>query len=491
MIPRWRRFTRAAASGELDPLGLGTSPEAISKEQFLEKAEAWNAEKDLISAAELVGAAIVVGKESDVVSAARQIVEHAADVRPAVHAVAIAALRRAGVLGGDDPPGTEAETSRLSSRQLVRTLRRRIRLAPRNPILLVDLSCAYAEMGQVRQAIECMEGALSLARENRFVVRSAARLFAHIGDVDRAYDVVSRTHAMADDPWLMASNIAIATMAEKPIKAFKRGLGLLGRRRFSARETSELAAALATAELRSGKDRQAKKLFRLGLVDPNDNTVAQAEWASRRLNGVHPTENQLSIRTSFEARAWHNFHAARWTESLNECRSWLADERYSVQPAVMGSYVAASLLEDYEEAIEIASEGLRANPTDSTLLNNAAFALARMGRTDEAATYLDRADPGETDPAIRAALAATTGLVAFRRGSPERGRTLYLQALEMAQSEQLMRARLNLAREELLAGTPGARETLVAVAAEAMRSNTEDIRQIARLVTAAQESLHR
>ena len=46
-----------------------------------------------------------------------------------------------------------------------------------------------------------------------------------------------------------------------------------------------LAGALATTEMQAGAAKRAHKLFRSALIDPKENSVAQAEWASSRLTG--------------------------------------------------------------------------------------------------------------------------------------------------------------------------------------------------------------
>jgi hypothetical protein len=61
-----------------------------------------------------------------------------------------------------------------------------------------------------------MMTALQLAPQNRHVLRSAARLFLHVGDPECAHDLVARNDATKNDPWLIAAEIAIAYLLIAP-----------------------------------------------------------------------------------------------------------------------------------------------------------------------------------------------------------------------------------------------------------------------------------
>ena len=52
--------------------------------------------------------------------------------------------------------------------------------------------------------------ALQLAPTNRHVLRSASRLFLHLDDSERAYDIIAQSDATVDDPWLIAAELSFA-----------------------------------------------------------------------------------------------------------------------------------------------------------------------------------------------------------------------------------------------------------------------------------------
>ena len=68
----------------------------------------------------------------------------------------------------------------------------------------------------------------------------------------------------------------------------------------------------------------------------------------------------------------------------------LLDEPFSSRPAVLGSFAAATGLEDYGLAVNITGNGLIANPNELGLINNLAFSLA-LNKPHEALKELQTA----------------------------------------------------------------------------------------------------
>jgi hypothetical protein len=54
-----------------------------------------------------------------------------------------------------------------------------------------------------------------LAPNHRFALRSAARFFLHVGKPDDAQTILRRSEATRRDPWLMAAEIAVSTVADR------------------------------------------------------------------------------------------------------------------------------------------------------------------------------------------------------------------------------------------------------------------------------------
>jgi len=208
---------------------------------------------------------------------------------------------------------------------------------------------------------------------------------------------------------------------------------MLSAGRFSPLHVSELASAVGTLELEAGKRREGRKLVRLSLVDPTENSIAQAAWIDRHL-GVRELDPKITafVPHAYEARAWRSCLEGEWNDTFDSASKWLQDQPFSRRPAVLGSYVATVPLSEYEKGAQIAQLGLVANPRDFTLLNNYAFALAQSGSEPRAQEVFDRIDPSDLCAEEAITWRATKGLLAYRAGDAIEGRQLYQEALSRA-----------------------------------------------------------
>lgn len=193
-------------------------------------------------------------------------------------------------------------------------------------------------------------------------------------------------------------------------------------------QISELGLALATNEMEHGNSKLAKRLIDRSLVDPTENAVAQVTWLETTTNSDFDVSGVAdTLPDAWEARTFELFEKKEWMKSCEEAMRWLCDQPFSSRPAVHGSYVAATFLEDYELALRFSELGYRANSTDVIVANNYAVALAETGRVDEAAKVLSDALRGNS-AAWRWTLRATEGLLLYRQGNIEAGRRAYGEA---------------------------------------------------------------
>lgn len=467
VVPRWRDFRITLETGELD----GQSTEALriidDPGYFEDKLAAWAREQNVDAAADLVASALVLGRHSEAAEAARFLLAPDCGATSAVKLIAelvSGPAEQAGRMELADLKEIDIDIEADVLRLRIRALRFQLHDAPRNALLWVDLSRAYSMLGQHEQSVRSMERALALIRTNRFILRSAARLFVHVDEPDRAHQILIRAESTRNDPWLTAAEIAVASVAGRKPLFVKQGRQILKGRRSTALQTAELASAMATLEMNAGDTRRARQLFRESLVDPTDNSLAQAGWAATKIQGVDIPPELLNRPRSFEARALKDYSEGRWTPAIRQCKNWLLDEPFSARPAALGSYLALVTEQDYRLSETFARRGLRANPGDSLLLNNLVVALANQGQVETASEEF--AKISEKSDEIRPTLLATEGLLSFRKGDPKGGRRLYLEAVEQAgrQGDRRRRALAiaYLAREELLAGTSEAGEILLA-----------------------------
>jgi tetratricopeptide (TPR) repeat protein len=233
-------------------------------------------------------------------------------------------------------------------------------------------------------------------------------------------------------------------------------MALISSGHYSPFSLTELQSGLGSLELRNGDRRRSRRLLQASLTQPNDNVLAQTEWALSvdRLFEFDP--QSFDVERNYEAFALEAFHREQWEKVLEHCESWFMDMPFSRRPLMMGAHVATVVLDDYAAAQTFCQAGLIAHPNDPALLNNFAYALALDGKADEAIKALDEVPLGAVEDAgMRACLIATRGLALFRKGQIEQGRALYQEAIENAarvpEVSYRQLAALNYVREELLA----------------------------------------
>ena len=304
-----------------------------------------------------------------------------------------------------------------------------------------------------------MQCALSLAPENRYVLRSAARIFGHIGDPDQALHALKNSGRSTQDPWLLAADIALQGDKVRG-SSVKLGMRLLSDQSQAPRHLSELAAAVGTVEHDSGRHKAAKKLFAQSLIDPNDNSVAQAVYISQIDEKIRLPDEVLQRPQNYEARARRAFASAAWDTSMQQSWQWLCDEPFDITPAILGSCLSFDS-KLTERAKEIATAGLRCAPANALLLNNRAVANAYLGNIEEALVDVTQALRYERD---RAHLLATLALVAYRSGQIEYGMKLYGMSIawlvEKKDREAVVRAYLYWLREAVRVGQSSGEEEL-------------------------------
>jgi tetratricopeptide (TPR) repeat protein len=457
VIPRWRSSRATLSTPESVPLDAKLPSVTWSRDLLDKLTYEWRDNKKLFVATDLLGVAYTLREKAhpQALEAARFILKqghHAPSV-----AVQIAQEYLEDFKAKQQESDADVVQRPREVIERIRLLKNRLRLEPRNAIARVDLSRYYASIGQKDRAAEEMRIALALARNHRFILRAAARLLVHLDKPDEAHRILRRNPLSKYDPWLAAAEIAVASVAKRPASLVKTGQDMLKSKKFAPAHTSELASAIGTLELEHGNAKLARKLFQQALVDPNDNAVAQAEWAAEQLGKNLNIEEHLSVPYSFEARALEAYIESKFADALKNSRLWFADEPFSSRPAILGSFVAAVGLEDYEASAEVARQGLKANPNDLVLRNNLVYALANSGRLRDAIVEYARFKEANPADVARVLFLATGGLLEFRQGHLEEGRRLYREAL--AEAKRIGQPRLSgsaalfYAVEEATAGT--------------------------------------
>lgn len=415
--------------------------------------------KSIGVAIELLNSAIIESEHEIAVQAAEYL--HKAEGLP--NSIRDLALR---TLGLEPQPYTEQAVNTITK------LRARIKSGRSDPLAWVDLSREYAILGEKERSQKAMLVALQLSGGHRFITRVAARAFVHFKEPDIAYGIISRNANVRTDPWLVATEMAVARKADRPTKLWNIGKRLL-ESNIQPIHISELASSVATNELVSGAEKKAKPFFKQSLIAPNQNSLAQAKWAERT-SGLKKLVQVPMDKTviAYEAQYWEAYSNKDMEISLCFAKAWFNEEPYSSNPPMAITYLAA-LLDDYQLILEVAERGLKANPSNVTLKLNNIFAwlatkdLNALTEHEQAQTeaYVRdlKAIINGDDWSEAAHAQANIGMLLYRLGKPEDGRQIYELADELfeknAPSARVMLV-VNHLREALIAEAPWAVDIL-------------------------------
>ena len=458
IIPNWRSFGTTTSLGELNSLGQHKD-EIVNKYSLKKYIIDFEINKAVPHAADLISAAVVNNQIEN------RYVKNAANfiLKNKTKATISQLLLAEQILNNQEPViGTlETKLSEFTPTkyyQLIRETKSFLREYPSNAILQVELSRYYSIIGQEYKSVEAMIKALHLAKNNRFVLRSATRLFTHYHSEDNEYlkyirGILNASKATAVDPWLMSAEISISTAMERNSKFIKKGIALIDSKNLSPFNFTELASSIATVEMQNGKAKKSRDLFKKSIICPNDNSLAQFEWASRTDKSIKVDHLDFDVQSNYEVLAQENYFKNNFSESFKFTVKWFIDQPFSIRSAIFGSYLASTVMKDQEKSISLIKAGLISNPGDPTLLNNFAYSLALQNKPAEALNELSKIKYTFLEPSTETCIKATRGLIAFRSGNIDQGRYLYWEAISDAKKadNKLLNwtAILNYAREEI------------------------------------------
>jgi Flp pilus assembly protein TadD len=456
-VPRLRSFSFATQLGELNSI-KPAAENPFTAAMLQDTLDDWNREPSISVAADLVSTAIVLDQKELARDAARFLIEQK-DAPPGARKMAAICL------GEGDPteiaPGVKSVHAEQFDvdhlRDQIHRTRIQLRLYPADPVLWTNLACLYLSLGQNRQARRTVRAALSLAPENRFVLRSASRILLHINEGDEGRAVLLRSANLKSDPWVLSAEISIAAAIRAKSDQISLAQKWVEGQKFSPFDISELAVELATIQAIGGNTWAGKKCLRRALEKPCENAMAQAAWLAR-IPGMPGVSEQIT--TSYEANAWITRRTGQLRQSMLQTKHWLNDQPFSGRPAKAGSFIA-SRINRHDEGVKFAEQGLLCNPDDAMLLNNLAFSSARNGDVKKAREALNKTRAADLTPRDNNVLTATTGLVAFREGNVQQGRMLYVQAIKWFREKGEISEAVALtyhAMEELRARTPDAQK---------------------------------
>ncbi|NWC48925.1 hypothetical protein HX788_04890 [Pseudomonas edaphica] len=379
---------------------------------------------------------------------------------------------------------TEMESPVTEPKIRIASLRNSLRTSPRNTLAWVDLAREYLSLGQTKPAERAMTVALNLAPSHRWVSRVASTLFIHLEEYEKSHFLLAKHPALRSDPWIASAELSVAQLMGKTsrnLSAARR----IQEQGLHPRHTTELASSLGTLEIESGAMKRGKMYLRNSLLYPNRNTLAQAVWAEQRHDIKYASHTQVqSLEIAYEAKARESFIQGEADSAISHALDWLEAEPFSSKPPVLASYIA-SLDDRYEQMLQITTRGLIANPGNSILKLNRAYAeLALI--TPLQPTSKDVAKITEWTSLFDSALKegganhaqalANYGMLCYRMGALEQGRKYYEAAEKVCQSDSYhdpVLCTIYHAREAILAKAEWA--SMVLVRAQAVTLKISDV----------------
>jgi tetratricopeptide (TPR) repeat protein len=480
VIPTWLSYADAAKGGELTFPSSRNSFQlnARTRRQFISDYKEFKQSPTPHRAADLMGAAFVVGEMESAKELAHVVEESNGLQKPALDLAAY-------ILRG-------SATNRILGDIRNRILKNKqfLREFPNDAIGWIQRARLYTILGQIKKAESCIRIAVNLAPGDRYIVRSAVRFFIHAEDPDSAWHYVKRALSLAFDPWIKATEIGVAELVQKQVKKIKHVVGQSATPS-EIYHNSELIESIGMLELLHGNDHKAKKNFKQAWLKPSRNVVTHSEWIVRNRFPDLIDLARPNFGESLEASTWQFYTELRIKEAIEAACEWALEEPYSKRPFAIGSSLACTMA-DYDRAVRIAREGLQANPKDLALQNNLCYSLLKANRMTDAEREFANMPP-QTEVRDQIFYSATKGLLEFKRGNFSAGRTSYLDAVEKAvnagNQTLASKALLNLAIAEVEAEVPGASVTAVTAIKASDRLKLPDI-ILAREALLVARSLH-
>ena len=461
-IPRWRSHDLALEVGELSPLQMGASSVSLDFRHgaLIEQIFAWNKYRTIPHAADLFSSAYAMGIENDFLDIATFLYKEKDNISKVLlrQVTEVLGISKDELLLDVNFDFFTEEGKKRTISEISR-IRHYLKKEPNNPLAWVDLARNHSLLGNIDKSIMAIETALHVNdTSDRFVLRSASRLFHHLGDDERAHSIIRKGQNIKFDPWLISSEIAYSSILNRRSGLIKNAKEIIKGKKFSPFQISELASAVGTTEFFEGDFKNAKSMFNTALIQPNDNSLAQVIWFHEYFPYLlELSAEQINIPLAFEAQTHLYYNSGDYKSACKSAIRWLNDEPYSTRPVRLASYISTIFLGNNSQSIEILKHGLKANRTDLKLLNSLCYNLLLEDDISEAEKYLGKyknsvitSEPVET----KIAIVATTGLYNFRIGNIDEGRKSYLESIEFAikqKSDYLQAlAVANYLREEII-----------------------------------------
>lgn len=323
-------------------------------------------------------------------------------------------------------------------------LRRALREFPDDADAAMNLSVSLWQIGSRRKAVAAALRATRTAPGRQDLSIRYLDLLLEVGDVQRASVEIATLNArsvVADARFLVVQARVLLAMGEpgRALSLLDRAVTLAGQEGNVSLRV-EIAANIAALRFRLGRqthDQAIATLSALARDYPEHEAVvvnfARSSVYMRDAPALRRAVERSGGRASAISRAFLR-HQVALLEGDNEAAGAAAAEWFDLDRlnpwAATTAIVALGIgLERWKEAEVIASFAIAQFPSDPTVVNNAAYVLAMVGRAPEAIKLLEPwADSGFVPK-------ATLGLAHLANGNISQGMRLYREAADQAEKE--------------------------------------------------------
>lgn len=256
LIPRWRPISRTLETSEVESNGgIPREKLAFDHDLFKDAVDAWRSNPTIGHLGDVISFATDEELRPTVIAIVEDAAKHGHAITDAQKSI-FSEIREQIIDPGDTHPGGQ-----LAVQSRVAKLRQELLVAPDNVLALLDMAQLQLAAGKQLAAQRHLLTALNLAPNGRIVLRTAARFFVHQGEFDRAHALIARHPATKEDPWLMASEIALSQVADRSSVQLTSARRILRTSKRSSRQLAELAGAVANREMLDGSVKELGHFF--------------------------------------------------------------------------------------------------------------------------------------------------------------------------------------------------------------------------------------
>ena len=431
VIPRWRPLV-AIEKRDLSSLGRFRQSAPIHRaKDFRDQIAIWQSEGSLEAASDIFDTFLLTGDTKLLRLANAIFSEHQEQIPPRLHATLLSSHRPDMDVLDLRKAIAFRETDQEYLRKTIAVQKRRITEYPRDALAYLELARLHTICGHFEKADEELAMARRLAPENRVILRASLKFYHIISELKKGLILLRNSERIQFDPWIKSAEVATATTLNIDSRSSNKGLVSQLKDGTIARDSTELAMALATLDRMKGlPERQFFKLVRRALPKSTENGFAQAVWLSNHSSrefGARFPDAEPSTE-AYEAKLNLAVSAKDFESAVGYAELWVEDQPFSKDAIIRYLNLRAVHVEPDERSVAIANRASSIFSDNWHVLNACLLLLVEAKQHDSAKSVLAKLKRETPSGASRAFSHAAEGFLAFSMGDFVLGRTSYATA---------------------------------------------------------------